>query len=236
MKTLPVVEIFGPTIQGEGKVIGIPTVFLRLGGCDYRCRWCDSMYAVDPSAKNTWKSMTVPDIIARIFELSRGPILVTLSGGNPALHNLTDLVAQGRAAGLRFAIETQGTLGGDWLRDVDIVTISPKPPSSGMTTNLDQLRQFVERCDPKSINFKIVVADDSDFQFVLTLANEFRDHQFWIQPCNPFPTGIDDISVHRQVLLEKLEGLLGLIRQHRAYHITILPQLHVLVWGNRKGV
>ena len=45
---LPVVEIFGPTIQGEGAEAGIPTHFVRVGGCDFRCSWCDTMYAVDP--------------------------------------------------------------------------------------------------------------------------------------------------------------------------------------------
>lgn len=48
-KTLPVIEIFGPTVQGEGAEAGVPTHFLRLGGCDYRCAWCDTMYAVDPA-------------------------------------------------------------------------------------------------------------------------------------------------------------------------------------------
>ena len=48
-KTFPVIEIFGPTIQGEGAEAGVPTHFVRLGGCDYRCSWCDTMYAVDPS-------------------------------------------------------------------------------------------------------------------------------------------------------------------------------------------
>jgi hypothetical protein len=47
--TYPVVEVFGPTIQGEGAMAGLPTYFVRLGGCDWRCAWCDSMHAVDPA-------------------------------------------------------------------------------------------------------------------------------------------------------------------------------------------
>jgi 7-carboxy-7-deazaguanine synthase len=48
-RTFPVIEIFGPTIQGEGAEAGLSTHFLRVGGCDYRCSWCDTMYAVDPA-------------------------------------------------------------------------------------------------------------------------------------------------------------------------------------------
>ena len=48
MSALPVVEVFGPTIQGEGELAGVPTAFVRFGGCDYRCSWCDSLFAVLP--------------------------------------------------------------------------------------------------------------------------------------------------------------------------------------------
>lgn len=47
-KRLAVLEIFGPTLQGEGAVIGAPTMFIRFGGCDYRCEQCDSLHAVLP--------------------------------------------------------------------------------------------------------------------------------------------------------------------------------------------
>ena len=49
VRTHPVIEVFGPTIQGEGAEAGLPTHFVRFGGCDYRCSWCDTMYAVDPA-------------------------------------------------------------------------------------------------------------------------------------------------------------------------------------------
>src|SRR5262249_776223 len=52
-------EIFGPTIQGEGVLIGLPTVFVRSGGCDYRCSWCDSMHAVDTRFRADWRPMSV---------------------------------------------------------------------------------------------------------------------------------------------------------------------------------
>src|SRR5438105_206992 len=48
-QTFPVIEVFGPTVQGEGPDAGRPAYFVRFGGCDYRCSWCDSMYAVEPA-------------------------------------------------------------------------------------------------------------------------------------------------------------------------------------------
>lgn len=79
-------EIFGPTIQGEGALIGMPTVFVRTGGCDFRCSWCDTLYAVEPRFRNAWRSMSTDAILTEVNRLSGNePILVTLSGGNPAL-------------------------------------------------------------------------------------------------------------------------------------------------------
>src|SRR5581483_7873939 len=104
-------EIFGPTIQGEGPLIGKPTVFVRTGGCDYRCAWCDTLYAVLPEYRDEWTLQTADEIIARVDALAGGhPVLVSLSGGNPALQPLAGLIARGRARGHRFALETQGSV------------------------------------------------------------------------------------------------------------------------------
>ena len=89
-------EIFGPTIQGEGPLVGRPTVFVRTGGCDYRCTWCDTLYAVLPEYHDEWTPMTPAAIMARVNELAGGkPVLVSLSGGNPALQPLSPLIALG---------------------------------------------------------------------------------------------------------------------------------------------
>ena len=55
MKKLRISEIFGPTIQGEGALIGKPTVFVRAGGCDYRCSWCDTLYAVENQFRSEFR-------------------------------------------------------------------------------------------------------------------------------------------------------------------------------------
>ena len=58
-------EIFGPTVQGEGPLIGCPTVFVRTGGCDYRCSWCDTLYAVLPEFSGDWRAMSEAEILQR---------------------------------------------------------------------------------------------------------------------------------------------------------------------------
>src|SRR5258707_1130477 len=72
------------TIQGEGQLIGRPTVFVRTGGCDYRCARCDTLYAVLPEHRGEWTPMSPAEVFAEVEHLTEHrPILVTLSGGNP---------------------------------------------------------------------------------------------------------------------------------------------------------
>jgi len=79
-------EIFGPTIQGEGPLIGQPTIFVRTAGCDYRCSWCDTLYAVLPEYRDEWTFMKPVEILAQVDALADNrPVLVSISGGNPAL-------------------------------------------------------------------------------------------------------------------------------------------------------
>jgi 7-carboxy-7-deazaguanine synthase len=135
-ETIRISEIFGPTIQGEGALIGQPTVFVRTGGCDYRCIWCDTPHAVDSQYRDQWKPMSPAAIFGRIEELSGDkPLLVSLSGGNPAIQPLGGLIQLGKASGYKFALETQGSIAQDWFKDLDVLTLSPKPPSSTMKTD-----------------------------------------------------------------------------------------------------
>jgi 7-carboxy-7-deazaguanine synthase len=135
VRTHPVIEVFGATIQGEGAEAGMPTHFVRLGGCDYRCTWCDTMYAVDPAlVRANAEGLSVDEILGRVADLEGRPRWVTVSGGNPALHELADLVDGLHDAGFLVAAETQGSVWRPWLASLDRLTISPKPPSSGMAT------------------------------------------------------------------------------------------------------
>ena len=114
----PVMEAFA-TVQGEGAHTGTPSWFLRLGGCDVGCVWCD--------VKESWNAdvhprQSVKEIVAAAVDSGRQVVVVT--GGEPAMYDLAPLTEALHAAGLRTHIETSGAhpLTGDW----DWVTLSPK--------------------------------------------------------------------------------------------------------------
>ena len=125
--TIRVSEMFGPTIQGEGVLIGLPTVFVRTGGCDYRCSWCDSLHAVDSRYRDDWTPMTPQAVWEEVKRLSGGvPLTVSLSGGNPAIQPLGELIRLGHRDGYRFALETQGSVSKDWFADLDVLVLQPQ--------------------------------------------------------------------------------------------------------------
>jgi 7-carboxy-7-deazaguanine synthase len=233
-------EIFGPVIQGEGIHIGEPTIFVRVGGCDYRCSWCDTMYAVDPIHRADWHPMSDADICAAVQELSSKPILITLSGGNPALYDFANVIAHMQASGYHFTIETQGSIAANWFRLLDSMTLSPKPPSSNMPTDYQKLERCMDFLEPDRINLKIVVADQEDYEYARQTAARFPHLRCFLQVCNPNPTSDTshpfDLERERDLLLAKLQWLTELVLADSWFKATVLPQLHVLIYGNRRGV
>lgn len=228
-KTFPVVEIFGPVLQGEGRMIGTPTLFVRLGYCDYACRWCDSLYAVRPEeVQRTAARMTADEIGGALRTQGPDTPWVTLSGGNPALHDLGPLVARLRRDGRKLAVETQGTVFRAWLRACEVVTVSPKPPSSGMETNFAQLYRFAAL---PNANLKVVVFDEADFAYAKGVHLRYPGVPFYLQVGNA--VGEDDTAA----LLAKLDWLgQRTMREPAMGDAIVLPQLHVLLYGNRRGV
>lgn len=210
-------------------MIGTPTLFVRLGYCDFRCSWCDTLYAVLPEqVRENSEQMTAAAIRDRLRALDATVPWVTLSGGNPVMHDLTDLVALLHADGRRIAVETQGTVFREWVRYCEVVTVSPKPPSSGMSTNFQQLDRFLEL--PQA-NLKIVVFDEADFAYAREIHLRYPGVPCFVQPGN------DIGSDTTEGLLGKLEWLSRLTLADRVMQdVRVLPQLHVLLYGNRRGV
>ncbi len=236
MSQLRIAEIFGPTIQGEGALIGEPTVFVRTGGCDYRCSWCDSLHAVDSAYRDTWIKMDTDAVWDKIGELSGNqPLTVSLSGGNPAIQDFGPLIKRGHAAGYRFACETQGSIAKPWFNDLDTLVLSPKPPSSQETVDWAAFDGCLATAkDAKQIVMKIVIFDDTDYEWARTAANRYPHLALYLQPGN---AQVDpDVPVDPQALADRLLWLVDKTLADRWFSPRILPQLHVLLWGNKRGV
>jgi 7-carboxy-7-deazaguanine synthase len=238
--TIRISEIFGPTIQGEGVLSGQPTVFIRTGGCDYRCSWCDSLHAVESRFRAEWQTMSVEAIWAEVERLSGGqPLMVTLSGGNPAIQPLGPLIAHGQQRAYRFALETQGSIARPWFADLDMLVLSPKPPSSGMAFDAGQLRSCIAAAANRPrIVLKFVIFDDADFAFAKQVSALCPTLPVYLQPGNhtPPPPEDDDARVDLEGITERMRWLVDQVVEERWFSAHVLPQLHVLLWGNRRGV
>lgn len=239
LSKIPVLEIFGPTIQGEGAVIGRKTMFVRTAGCDYQCSWCDSPFTWDGSAKDDIKQMTAEEIWEQLLEIGDDRFNhVTISGGNPALlSSMGDLVSLLKKNGIKVALETQGSKWQPWMIDINDLTISPKPPSSGMKTNFEMLDSIVESLrDIKNASIKVVVFDDTDFEYAVNIHERYQAIPFFLQVGNDDITTADNDSLI-QKLLGKYEWLIQkAIDCEKLNDVKVLPQLHALVWGNKRGV
>ena len=237
MTGLRISEIFGPTIQGEGSVIGVPTVFVRAGGCDYRCSWCDSLHAVESSYRKDWTPMTPTEIWHRVLELSGGvPLTVSLSGGNPAIQDFGPLIRLGKGDGYQFAMETQGSVVRDWFSELDTLILSPKPPSSGELVDWSVFDACIEAGSEAETVMKIVIFDEADYVWARDAAARYPSLQLYLQPGNHTPPGPDSDAIDSPGIMTRFEWLIDRALADRWFTPRILPQLHVLVWGNRRGV
>jgi len=239
-ETIRINEIFGPTIQGEGALIGQPTVFVRTGGCDYRCSWCDTLHAVDSEYRHLWQSMSPQEIWQEVSRLTAGnPLVVSLSGGNPAIQPLDPLIDIGHDHGYRFALETQGSIAKDWFSKLDVLTLSPKPPSSQMQTDWSKFNACLNAAgDSPDIALKIVVFDDEDYEYARDAAARYPKLQLYLQPGNHTPPPPDalDAPIDIEGITTRLDWLTTKVVQDKWFNATVLPQLHVLIWGNKRGV
>ncbi|MBL6729560.1 MAG: 7-carboxy-7-deazaguanine synthase QueE [Bacteroidia bacterium] len=118
MMSLPVMEYFY-SVQGEGVFVGQPSFFIRLGGCDIGCVWCD--------VKDSWDAEKHPRLSVDflIEEANKHPSkLLIITGGEPAMYDLTELTKKFKEAGYRIHIETSGAY--PLIGHFDWITFSPK--------------------------------------------------------------------------------------------------------------
>ncbi|AYA76273.1 7-carboxy-7-deazaguanine synthase QueE [Bacillus sp. Y1] len=242
MSKIPVLEIFGPTIQGEGMVIGQKTMFVRTAGCDYSCSWCDSAFTWDGSAKDDIRMMTAEEIWHELKEIGGDNFsFVTISGGNPALlKNLERLIGLLKEKHIKIGIETQGSRWQDWFLQIDELTLSPKPPSSGMETNFEVLDSIFANLQTgefaNQVSVKVVIFDDLDLEYAKMVHKRYATIPFYLQVGNDDLTNTNNDELVKK-LLQKYEWLVDrAVADPELNDVKVLPQLHAFLWGNKRGV
>ncbi len=244
---MKIVEIFGPTIQGEGALCGVPTHFIRFFGCDYRCEWCDSPHAVLPELDKS-KDLSVNHIRTAIHDLAGSVSWITFSGGNPFIikKDMYDLIDGLMNDGYKVNVETQGTFWQKWGNECDLITVSPKPPSSGNETEVEVLGKFLNNTGrAMKVILKVVVASEEDYEYARRVRSLFGLYEFYIQVANIAP-GLQTVGnpngnpteffsfqpyqLQMKWLFEKVmhDGLM--------HNVSVLPQMHLLAWGNQRGI
>lgn len=161
---LPVMEAFY-TLQGEGFHQGRAAYFIRLGGCDVGCSWCD--------VKESWDAAIHP--LKTIDEIVAGASsfpgrLAIITGGEPLMHNLDELTAALKEAGFETNIETSGShpLSGQW----DWICLSPK-----------KFKFPLPEIVPLANELKVVVYNNSDFEWAEKYAAQVSAHcKLYLQP------------------------------------------------------
>lgn len=226
--TLVVSEVFGPTLQGEGPSAGQAAAFVRLGRCNLACSWCDTPYTWDwerhdPADELT--TMAVTDVLARLD--SMGVDLLVVTGGEPLLQqrHLPPLLEGAKARGWTVELETAGTLAPTAAVDlVDRFNVSPKLAGSGMAIERrykpDVLRAF--QATGRAV-FKFVASDPSDLDEVDAMVAECGLEHVWVMP-----EGVDGPT-----LVARMQALAPHVVARR-WNLT--PRLHVLLWGDRRGI
>ena len=141
-RQLPLVEDFY-TVQGEGYHSGKPAYFIRLGGCDVGCRWCDAKYTWNPKI---FPPVDVDVVVARAKECAAQAIVIT--GGEPLLYPLGVLTSRLRDEGLEIFLETSGTH--PFSGEFDWVCLSPKrqqPPLDEAFGRAHELKVIIQTED-----------------------------------------------------------------------------------------
>jgi 7-carboxy-7-deazaguanine synthase len=235
---LPVNELFA-SLQGEGKLAGTPSTFVRTSGCNLRCWFCDS-YHTSWEPTHAW--MKVEDVVEEVT--ARDPDHVVLTGGEPLLHDASvTLLERLDEAGYHLTVETNGTLAPD--APVDLASISPKLASSTPTEanapegvdpgewtarhedrrlDLDALATLIER---HAFQLKFVVTGEADVPEIVSLVEDLRaaaDADVRDEDVLLMPEG------QTREDLERTRGAVADLALEYGFRYT--PRLHVDLWND----
>jgi 7-carboxy-7-deazaguanine synthase len=225
---MKVSEIFY-SIQGEGFLAGVPSIFVRLAGCPLRCRWCDTKYAWDPMAGQEY---SVTEIVQAVQQ--RPCKFVVITGGEPMINaDLPQLVRELKTAEKHITIETAGIA---FIQDLpcDLMSISPKLSNSTPTdpelaavhekSRLDTsvLRQLV---DSYNYQLKFVVDSRSDLGEINRILKKIGNVESEKVMLMPQAKTRDELLVKSPIVADlcKQTGL------------VFCQRLQILLWNNKRG-
>lgn len=227
---MKIAELFH-SIQGEGILAGVPSVFVRTSGCNLRCSWCDTPYT---SWEPQGEEMAVAAVLAEVERCSNGYTVVT--GGEPMIQPEIEALCQGlRRLGQHITIETAGTV--YRKLECDLMSISPKLANSTphereggrWAAQHDRLRQQPEplRALVAGYNYqlKFVIQQAADVEEARALAERLGadPHKILLMP----------EGVSSEQIRQRAEWLVDVCK---TYGFRYSPRLHVDIWGNRRGV
>lgn len=209
-------EIFF-SIQGEGVHIGLPTVFVRLFACDLRCSWCDTMYAVEGK---DFEEMSLEQVVGNIVKYSCKRVCIT--GGEPLIQKkdvarLTETLVD---MDYTVVLETSGHKEPPDIFNNDscIISMDCKCPSSGMHEKMDfSLFNKLKKKD----QLKFVIQNEGDYEYSLEVLKSIST---------------DASVIFQPVYGSRLGWLTEKVMESGNDRIRVLPQLHKLIWGEKRGV
>ena len=227
--TLVVSEVFGPTWQGEGPSLGRRAGFVRLGRCNLACSFCDTPYTwrwTDHDPAVELRTAAVDDVLTELLVMDVP--LVVITGGEPLLQqsHLPPLLRPLVDRGIEVEVETAGTLApsAELLELVTRFNVSPKLANSG--NDLDhRLKPDVLQAFQASgrAAFKFVAVDDADLDEIQGIVDDNALTDVWVMPEG---TDAETIVTRSRALIDPV--------LERGWNLT--TRLHVLLWGNRRGV
>ena len=229
-----VAEVFGPTIQGEGPSTGRPAAFIRLWGCNLDCAWCDTPYTWDTTGKNgvaydrdaESTVRTVESLVAEVAAM-RTP-LVVVTGGEPLIQHaeLSTLIDALVGRGFDVEVETNGTREPIRSGHADAVRWNVSPKLGHASTTRRSILPTLEAFEGTHAIYKFVVTEPTDLDEVDTVLAEFPHidpTQVWIMP----------EGKTRPAVLNRLHDIADEVATRRW---NLSPRLHVLCWGDKRGV
>jgi 7-carboxy-7-deazaguanine synthase len=203
---LKVVEIFG-TLQGEGPFVGQPSVFVRLGGCNLACSFCDTEF-------EAFEAMDLVAVVEHVEKLAGTTHnLVVITGGEPLRQNITPLCEALLAKGLRVQIETNGTLWRELPQGVNIVC-SPKI-SDGKYHPLRP--DLLARVD--ALKF-IVSADDVEYCAVGEVGQSTRTIPIYVQAMDVYDPARNAANAAHALALAQTHGYRLSTQMHKVWGIA----------------